>query len=87
LTVVFTGQETADQFHKDAHKSPPLPIDGERFFFGIEPKKPMFSAAPFSDGVADGIMSREKYFLQKNQCVMMPVNNRVGMTGRAVEWQ
>ncbi|MBY3313878.1 hypothetical protein [Rhizobium laguerreae] len=37
-------------------------IDGETTIFEIEPKNPMFSGAPFSDGVLDGIAFREKYF-------------------------
>jgi hypothetical protein len=40
---------------------PSLAIDGGRSFSDIEPKKPMFSEAPFSDGVVDGMTACEKY--------------------------
>jgi hypothetical protein len=43
---------------------PWLAIDGETSFCDIEPRNPMFSRAPFSDGVFDGIAFRQKYFTE-----------------------
>jgi hypothetical protein len=43
---------------------PWLAIDGGRSFSDIQPKNPVFSEAPFFDGVLDGIAFREKYFIK-----------------------
>lgn len=39
----------------------------------------MFSGAPFSDGVLDGIEFPQKYFTEEDQSVMVLGNNRVGV--------
>jgi hypothetical protein len=52
--------EQHTRFRETAQSFPA--IDGETTIFEIERKNPMFSGAPFSDGVLDGIAFGQKFF-------------------------